>query len=182
MANVLKSWRKHSQTIDRIEMYKAQEYARGCDETSDKFKKQVTSMTNKIQELAQQNIDAEARMRDSSDKRINHYERLQEQRCEKCRESLEAERLRLTRRQTMLADKLGLVDDILSRLSKHAAMVFDGCNTILKESGRLQSHMNIIECFQMEMKALVESSAPLLSYDMTDLKEDKSGGSTGKTE
>ena len=182
MANPLETWRKYSQSIEKIEMYKAQEYARGCDETSNKFKKQVTSMTDKIQELAQQNIEAEARMRSTSDKRIQHFERLQEQRCEKCRDTLEAERVRLTRRQAMLASKLEVADDILSRLSKHVSMVSDGCSTMLKESGRLQSLMNALDHFQIEMEGLVESSAPLLSYDMADLKEDKTGGSTGKTE
>jgi chromosome segregation ATPase len=182
MANPIATWRKHSQSIEKIEMYKAQEYARGCDETADKFKKQVTSMTNKIQELAQQNIETEARMRDRSDKRVEHFERLQEQRCEKCREGLEAERVRLTRRQAMLATKLENVDDLLVRLSKHAEAIFDGYGTILKASGRVQSHMDVLERFKVEMDGLIDSSALLLSYDMSDLKEDKAGGPTGKTE
>jgi hypothetical protein len=182
MENPVKWWRKHSQEVERIEMYKTQEYARGCDETAGKFKKQVDSLTSKIEELIQQNIESEKRIRGLADSRISHIEHTNELKCRACRVNLEDERQRLRRRQGLLAEKISKFDEVWMNLYQHANTIVEEHDSILRASGRIVASRNILLDFRKQVDIIMTESAPLLSVEMGDSKEDKQIDNTGYPE
>lgn len=169
----MRKFRKWRQTMDKIEVYRAEAYAKGCDETAGKFIEQQQRLTEKIQKLSDRHASEENRMRIASDKRIADVEAIHEIKCTECRSNMEEERQRLRRRQAMLADKMARVDELIIKLLQHANVIVDEHDAILRSSGRIVSHRNVLIAFKKEVGGIMEEAAPLLSLELTDTQSNK---------
>ena len=174
--------KKHFEKIDQIEAIKAEYLAKGREEVTARFLAQQKKMTNKIEELTTQNIEVERRLRNAADQRIERMEKLHDEKCNSCRENLEAERQRLLRRQRSLAKKISEFEEVWLNMYQHATTIIDEHDVLLRSSGRLVSSRNILLCFRKQVDEIMEQSAPLLSIELQDSSEDKGAESSGITQ
>jgi hypothetical protein len=159
--------------IKYIEQYKAQEYIRGCDDTTGNFLKQMKSVQKKIDDLSIKNIEDETRFRNAADKRVERHEEAHNVKCKICRESLEESRQRLVRRQQQLAEKMSKLDQVWLKMYQHAAILIEEHDTILRSSSRITSARNVLVGFKKDIDIIMEEAAPLLSMELSDSSEDK---------
>ena len=156
-----------------IESIRAQAYAQGQETASARFISQQNSMTNKIQDLTNQNIAIEKRIRESADSRIDTLEGLHREKCNSCTKNVEEERQRLMRRQGLLADKIAKFDEVWMKMYQHANNIIDEHDMLLRSSSRLVASRNILLTFKKRIDEVMEESMPLLSIEMHDGLEDK---------
>jgi hypothetical protein len=162
---IFKKFHLWRQDKERQRVKVAEAYARGCDETAASFIEQQQKMTNKIKDLSDQNIEMESALRKQADDRIKNLEKMHAIQCKDCRNNLEAERQRMVRQQGALADKMAKVDELVIRLMQHANVIIDEHDNILRSSGRIVSHRNVLTDFKREADSIMIESIPLLEID-----------------
>lgn len=165
--------RKYFENIKHIEAIKAQYYSKGQEDASTRFIAQQKNMTKKIEELTEQNISVEKRLRVSADERVERMEKLHNAKCTSCRKNLEDERQRLLKRQNALAKKIAEFEEVWMSMYQHANTIIDEHDILLRSSGRLVASRNILVGFKKQVDAIMEESAPLLSMELQDSSEDK---------
>ena len=165
--------KKYFENIREIDAIKAQCYARGQEDASARFISQQKSMTTKIEELTRQNNDTERRVRNAADDRIKRLEKMHDEKCNSCRQTLEEERQRLVKRQNLLSKKMSNFDDVWMSMYTHANMIIEEHDTLLRSSGRLVASRNVLSGFKTQVDEIMKESAPLLSIELTDSSEDK---------
>ena len=186
MKNPFTSFVKWTQDIEQIETYKAEAYTAGADSAAAKFMTQHEKLIKKIGLLTQQNIDNEERIRKQADERVKRIEKSFEDNLEKTEQSLkdsldvyrgqvEEERQRLRRRSNTLGDKIDKINELITRMLQHSTLIIDEQDGILKSAGRIKAHRNVLLNFEVEVKEVMQESAPLLSIEMNDGTEDKTG-------
>lgn len=170
---MFESIKKHFENIKHIEAIKAQYYSKGSEEASTRFLTQQKNMTKKIEELTEQNIAIEQRLRVNADKRVNRMEELHNAKCTSCRKNLEDERQRLIKRQNAIAKKISEFEEVWMSMYQHANTIIDEHDILLRSSGRLVASRNVLVGFKKRVDEIIEESAPLLSVELLDSSEDK---------
>lgn len=165
--------KKYLNEIRDIESIRAQAYAQGQETASARFMSQQMSMTNKIQELTNQNIAIEKRIRESADLRVDTMEKMHREKCTSCSKNVEEERQRLIKRQGLLANKIAKFDEIWMKMYQHANNIIDEHDVLLRSSSRLVASRNILLTFKKRIDEVMEESMPLLSIELHDGLEDK---------
>ncbi len=165
--------KKYLNEIRDIESIRAQAYAQGQENASVRFINQQRSMTNKIQELTNQNIAIERRLRESADQRVDTLDRMQREKCNSCRQNLEDERQRLIKRQGLLASKISKFDEVWMKMYQHANNIVDEHDVLLRASGRLVASRNVLLDFKKRIDEVMEDALPLLSIELHDGSETK---------
>jgi len=164
---------KYFEGLKHVAAVKAQYYSKGQEDASSRFIIQQKNMTKKIEELTEQNIAIERRLRTSADQRIERMEQLHETRCSSCRTNLEAERQRLLRRQNQLARKIAEFEEVWLNMYQHANTIIDEHDILLRSSGRLVASRNVLLGFKKKVDQIMQESAPLLSIELHDSSTDK---------
>ena len=170
---LIKTVKKYLNEKRDIESIRVQAYAQGQETAAARFMSQQKSMTDKIQELTNQNIAIEKRIRESADMRIDTLEILHREKCTSCSKNVEEERQRLMKRQGLLADKISKFDEVWMKMYQHANNIIDEHDMLLRSSGRVVASRNILLTFKKRIDEVMEESMPLLSIEMHDGLEDK---------
>lgn len=165
--------KKYFESIRNIDAIKAQHYAKGSEDASTRFLGQQRSMTKKIEELTEQNIQIEQRIRNAADQRIERMETLHNSKCDSCRQNLEDERQRLLKRQNLIAKKIADFESVWMNMYQHATTIIDEYDTLLRTSGRLVASKSILLGFKKQVNEIIDEATPLLSVQMHDSSEDK---------
>jgi len=165
--------KKYFEGLKHVEAIKAQYYSKGQEDASTRFITQQKKMTAKIEELTEQNISIERRLRTAADQRIERMEQLHEAKCGSCRTNLEAERQRLLRRQNQLARKISEFEEVWMNMYQHANTIIDEHDILLRSSGRLVASRNVLVGFKQKVDQIMQESAPLLSIELQDSSTDK---------
>lgn len=165
--------KKYFRDIREIERYKSESYNAGYDDATAEAVRHITKLTDQMGELTDRYTASEKRTRTVSDERIKDLEDLHTRQCDECRRNLEDERQRLRRRQSVLAEKIDVVDDLMSRLMNHAGVIVNEHDSILRSSGRIVAHRDVLLQFQQEASTIMRDAKPLLSLEITDSSEDK---------
>lgn len=173
--------RRYFEGLRHVEAVKAQYYSKGQEDASSRFIIQQKNMTKKIEELIEQNIAIERRLRTAADQRIERMEQLHETRCSACRTNLEAERQRLLRRQNQLARKISEFEEVWLNMYQHANTIIDEHDILLRSSGRLVASRNVLLGFKKKVDQIMQESAPLLSIELHDSSVDKVGDVSPET-
>ena len=169
---------RYFEGLKHVEAVKAQYYSKGQEDASSRFIIQQKNMTKKIEELTEQNIAIERRLRTAADQRIERMEQLHETKCSACRTNLEAERQRLLRRQNQLARKISEFEEVWMSMYQHANTIIDEHDILLRSSGRLVASRNVLLGFKKKVDNIMQESAPLLSIELHDSSADKMGDLT----
>jgi len=169
---------RYFEGLKHVEAVKAQYYSKGQEDASSRFIIQQKNMTKKIEELTEQNIAIERRLRTAADQRIERMEQLHETKCSACRTNLEAERQRLLRRQNQLARKISEFEEVWMSMYQHANTIIDEHDILLRSSGRLVASRNVLLGFKKKVDNIRQESAPLLSIELHDSSADKMGDLT----
>lgn len=169
---------RYFEGLKHVEAVKAQYYSKGQEDASSRFIIQQKNMTKKIEELTEQNIAIERRLRTAADQRIERMEQLHETKCSACRTNLEAERQRLLRRQNQLARKISEFEEVWMSMYQHANTIIDEHDILLRSSGRLVASRNVLLGFKKKIDNIMQESAPLLSIELHDSSADKMGDIT----
>jgi len=156
-----------------IASIRAQAYAQGQEAASVRFISQHRSMTSKIQDLTNQNIAIEKRLRESADQRIDTLEKMQQEKCKACRQTLEEERQRLMKRQNILANKITKFDEVWMKMYQHINNIIDEHDTLLRASSHIAASRNVLVDFKKRVDAVIEGALPLLSIELHDGLEKK---------
>jgi hypothetical protein len=130
-------------------------------------------MTTKIEELTKQNNDTERRVRTAADDRINRLEKMHDEKCNSCRQTLEEERQRLVKRQNLLAKKMSNFDDVWVSMYQHANMIVEEHSVLLRSSGRLVASRDVLLGFKAQVDEILKEAAPLLSIELIDSSANK---------
>jgi len=165
--------KKYFEDIKEINAIRAQSYAKGQEDASNRFLTQQKRMTTKIEELTKQNNDTERRVREAADDRVAMLEKMHDEKCKLCRQNLEDERKRLISRQNQLAKRMSEFENIWLSMYTHANTIINEHDVLLRSSGRLVASRNILLGFKKQADEIMQESAPLLSIEMHDGSEDK---------
>lgn len=163
--NVVK---KYFQTIDLLEFYKKEAYIQGCNDTSDKFLNSHQELLDKIEQLTQQNIAAERRIRDITDDRVKQLEDTQESKCKLCRKSMENEQLRFKTRQMYLAEIINKMELLQQRMHQYSGKLIQGVETIISSAAKLSAYKTDLMNFEQEFDKIVKEAAPYLNMKLND--------------
>jgi len=178
---MFENMRRYFEGLKHVAAIKAQYYSIGQEDASSRFIIQQKNMTKKIEELTEQNIAIERRLRTSADQRIERMEQLHETKCSACRTNLEAERQRLLRRQNQLARKISEFEEVWLNMYQHANTIIDEHDVLLRSSGRLVASRNVLLGFKKKVDDIMQESAPLLSIELHDSSIDKLGDVSPET-
>jgi len=170
---MLEGIKQYFEGLKHVAVVKAQYYSKGQEDASARFITQQKKMTAKIEELTEQNISIERRLRTAADQRIERMEQLHETKCSSCRTNLEAERQRLLRRQNQLAKKIAEFEEVWINMYQHANTIIDEHDILLRSSGRLVASRNVLLGFKRKVDQIMQESAPLLSIELQDSSVDK---------
>ena len=162
------SIKKYFLDIEKIEIYKNQEYMRGVNTASSQFINEQREMMNKITELSSQNLSMEKRVRESSDARIKQLEDIHSIKCSACRNNLENERKRLIHKQALLADRMDKVYGIYKKLAAHSELLVEEHMQIMQSSAKVASSRDFLVTFRRDMDEILSSAEPLLSVELVD--------------
>ena len=173
LMSITEKIKKYFENIKDIEMIKAEYRARGQEEATARFITQQKKMTDKIEELTEQNIAIERRLRNAADQRVERMEQLHNEKCTSCRHNLEEERQRLQKRQSQLAKKINEFEDVWIGMYQHANTIIDEHDTLIRSSGRLIGSRNVLDGFRKRFDNIIEQSVPLLSVELQDSSRDK---------
>lgn len=151
----------------------AEGYAKGVDEATITMTNQLNALTNRMSELSQENLNMEEKLRGTYDERLGIIDRRYTDKCKECMKTTESERERLRKTQNMMLDLIQKFNIVFMKVFKHANLVVDEHDTIIKSSGRVKASRDILLSIKTEADEIIKKALPLVGIQITELSKDK---------
>lgn len=160
--------RKQNKRRTDAKVARAEGYAQGCEDASNELMRQVKSLNATITQLTDDNLKIEERLRHHYEDRTTILENRYTDKCKKCMLTTEAERERLRKNQNLILDLIQKFNVVFMKVFKHASLVVDEHDNIIKSSGRVKSSRDILMGIKAEADKIIQKVLPLTSISLTE--------------
>jgi len=143
-------------------------YSRGVDDTTASLSKKITNLTKRIGELTEENLRMEEKLRSVYAERNDILEARRTKQCKECMSVTERERERLRTNQNLILDLIQKFNVVFMKIYKHANLVVDEHDTIIKSSGRVKASKDILLTIKVEADELIKKILPLTDIRLTE--------------
>lgn len=160
--------REHIKRRSDAKIARVEGYAQGTEDASKELMRQVRALNTRIGELTQENLLIEERLRNHYNERTDILESRHTEKCKKCMLITEAERERLRKNQNMILDLIQKFNIVFMKVFKHANLVVDEHDNIIKSSGRVKASRDILLGIKSEADKIIQKVLPLTSTNITE--------------
>lgn len=154
--------------IKDARLARAEGYAAGTDDATRQITKQIKSLTNRISYLTTENLQMEERVRKVYEERLDILEKRHTKNCKECMQATEFERERLRNNQNVLLDLIHRFNIVFMKVFKHANLVVDEHDNIIKSSGRVKASRDVLLSIKSEADQIIKKAMPLLSVEIVE--------------
>jgi len=145
-------------------------YSVGVDETTRILKEQINSLTERMNLLVNENLSMEEKLRATYNERLATLDNQYTENCKKCIEMTNLERDRMRNNQNIILDLIHNFNLIYMKVFKHANLVIDEHDTIIKASGRIKASRDILTGIRQEADEIIKRALPYVGIEGDDTK------------
>lgn len=160
--------RKRRKRREDVKLARTEGYAEGCEDTTNELMRQIKALNNSVTHLTEENLRIEEHLRQHYEDRTNILENRYTDKCKKCMLATEAERERLRKNQNLILDLIQKFNVVFMKVFKHANLVVDEHDNIIKSSGRVKSSREILVGIKTEADKIIQKVLPLTSISLTE--------------
>jgi hypothetical protein len=151
--------------IDNAKLSWTEGYGTGVEETTRILKDQINSLTERMTSLTNENLAMEEKLRVTYNDRLATLDGQYTENCKKCMEMTNQERERMRQNQNIILDLIHTFNLIYMKVFKHASLVIDEHDTIIKASGRIKASRDILTGIRQEADEIIKKALPYVGIE-----------------
>lgn len=156
-----------------VELARSEGFAAGSSSAAKEFIPKIKEQTQCISELTKENLEMEEKLRKLYNERVEVLDNRYTKKCEDCMRFTDKERERLRKDQNSILDLIQNFNMIYMKLFKHASLIIDEHDNIIKSSGRVKASRDTLTSIRTEANNIIQKALPLVGIEITEKFENK---------